>query len=356
MNKTWKTICAIGSTLSLIVSFILIFVFAWIDGYVSTIICACGLFFGFVLAPIIHELGHVYFANKADMDVLYCKAFCVCMQIKGGKRKWSLVSPFADDQTQAVPKTSGDMYYRAMEYTLGGLKFSGVFLVIILLVAIVVSLIGWNAYFFWGLIPYAAYLEILNFMPVEYANGKTDMLVYSGIKNENDVEKVMLSAMEIQGQLYEGKLFSEIEEHLFMDLPQICEDEPLFAVILDLRYRYYLEKEELEEAADCLNRLVNAQDYIPTPELMKLATELVYMHSVMGDLDLAQESSECCKEYLRGETADAKRALAAFSKANGDIEAAKILISQANKILANERIQGIKKSEEILLNRILENS
>ena len=352
MNRTWKTICAIGSTLLLLISFILIFIFAWIDGHVSTILCVCGLFVGIALAPIIHELGHVYFANKADMDVLYCKAFCVRFQIKDGKRVWSFASPFADDQTQIVPKTSGNMYYRAIEYTLGGLKFGGVLLAVVLVLAVSISLIGWNAYFLWGIVPYVGYLEILNFMPIEYASGKTDMLVYSGIKNEDDVERVMLSAMEIQGHLYEGKHFSEIEESLFINLPQLCEDEPLFALILDLKYRYYLEREDFENAADCLNRLVNAQAYIPALEMTKIATELVYMHSIMGNLDLAQESSKFCEDYLRGETADAKRALAAYSKALGDKEASEILIAQAHRILANERIEGVKKSEQILLNRL----
>ena len=352
MNKTWKTICAIGSTLLLLISFILIFVFAWIDGYVSTILCVSGLFVGIVIAPIIHELGHVYFANKADMDVLYCKAFCVRVQIKEGKRVWGFASPFSDDQTQIIPKTSGNMYYRAIEYTLGGLKFGGILLAVVLVLAIIISIVGGNAYFLWGIVPYVAYLEILNFMPIEYASGKTDMLVYAGIKNEDDVEKVMLSAMEIQGQLYEGKHFSEIEESLFMDLPQLCEDEPLFALILDLKYRYYLEKEKFENAADCLNRLVNAQAYIPALEMTKIATELVYMHSMMGNLDLAQESSKYCEDYLRGETVDAKRALAAFSKAMGDREAMEILVAQAQRILVNERIEGVKKSEKILLSRL----
>ena len=59
MNRRLKTICAIGSTLLLLVSFLLIFIFSWIDGYVSTILCVCGLFTGFVFAPIVHELGHI---------------------------------------------------------------------------------------------------------------------------------------------------------------------------------------------------------------------------------------------------------------------------------------------------------
>ena len=103
---------------------------------------------------------------------------------------------------------------------------------------------GKNELSLWGMVPYAAYLFLLNLPPVEYASGKTDTLVYLGLKKGYDGEKNMLSAMEIQGQLYEGKSFAEIDETLYFDNPQLCEDEPLFAVMLDLKYRYFLEKEK----------------------------------------------------------------------------------------------------------------
>ncbi len=353
MNRTVKIIYAIGMSILLLASFLLIFIFAWMDGYISTVACVCGLGAGFIIAPILHELGHVIFAKKANMKPIYVKMFCLRYTFKNGKKGWSLVSPFEDDQTQVLPKSSGNMLQRTMEYTLGGLIFGGIFFIAVLILAIILMLIGKTNYFVLGVVPYMAYLEALNLLPVEYGSGKTDMLVYAGLKNGHDAEKVMLSAMEIQGKLYEGNSFSEIDERLYFDLPQLCEDEPLFAVILELRYRYYLEKDEMQKAADCLNRLVNAQAYLPSLEITKIATELVYMHSLTGNVDLAQESSKYCEEYLRGETADAKRALAAFSAVNGDKEAVEILVTQAYDILENEYVAGIKKSEKLLLNRIL---
>ncbi len=353
MNRALKTICAIGSTLLLLASFLLIFIFAWIDGYSSTIACVCGLGVSFVLAPILHEFGHVIFAIKADMQPMYVKMFCLRYTFKNGKKHWSVVSPLEDDETQVLPKSSGNMQQRAMQYTLGGLIFGGIFLIAFLLLAIVLMVVGRTSYFVLGIVPYMGYLELLNLLPIEYGSGKTDMLICIGLKHGDDTEKVMLSAMEIQGKLYEGYSFSQIEENLYFHLPQLCEDEPLFAVILDLRYRYYLEKGNVENAADCLNRLVNAQAYIPKLEMTKIATELVYMHSITGNVDLAQESSKYCEEYLCGETVDAKRALAAFSAANGNMEAVEILIKQAESIVETEWIEGVKKSEKLLLSRIL---
>ena len=352
MNRTMKTICAIGTTFLLLASFLLIFIFAWVDGYESTLACVCGLFVGYVIAPIIHELGHITFAYKADMKTVHAKMFCFRYVAKDGKKKLTLASPFEDDQTQVIPKHSGDMQQRAMQYALGGLFFGGIALLIVLTIAIVYMLLGKPNYFFLGAIPYMAYLEVLNLLPVEYAAGKTDLLVYMGLKHGEDVEKVMMSAMEIQGKLYEGYTFSEIDSDLYFKTPQLCEDEPLFAMMLDLRYRYYLEKNDIENAADCLNRLVNVQAYIPNVEMNKLATELVYMHSITDNAELAQESSKFCEEYLKGETVAAKRALAAFTALNRDREAVAILLKQARQILEKEEIQGMKKSEEILLSRL----
>lgn len=352
MSRKLRTICAVGSTFLLLASFLLIFIFSWIDGYISTVVCVCGLFVGFILAPIVHETGHVIAACKADMMPMYVKMFCFRFVMKDGKKRFSLASPFDDDETQVLPKSSGNMQQRAMQYTLGGLVAGGLCLVVVLLAAIFCMLFGQVNYFLLGMLPYMAYLEVLNMLPVEYGSGKTDLLIYSGLKNGADTERVMISAMEIQGQLYEGKSFLEIDEALYFNLPQLCEDEPLFAIMLDLRYRYYLEKNDVEKAADCLNRLVNAQAYLPKLEMAKIAAELVYMHSITGNAELAQESSEFCKEYLRGETVDAKRALAAFSALNGDKEAVSILLGQARRVLQNEPMKGVQKSEEILLSHI----
>jgi len=187
---------------------------------------------------------------------------------------------------------------------------------------------------------------------LEYASGKTDALIYKGLKQGAPAEKNMLSAMEIQGLLYEGKTFSEIDESLYFDAPQLAEDEPLFAVMLDLRYRYYLERENLEKAGDCLNRLINAQAYLSEDELQKLAGECVYLYSLLGNYQQAEESGKIAKPYLAGESATAKRILASYCVAFGDKSDAEILKKQAEEALEYESLKGVKNFERILLSRI----
>ena len=347
MKKKLAAIYAVLCTLLLVAGFLLVFYYAFNEGTAATIKCLVGLALGFVLSPIVHELGHVLLGVAVKMEVVYVKCFCFKVYLKNGKKRFAIVSPFAPDETQMIPLVGGNMQKRAEKYTIGGLLFGGAFLSLVAVGALLAP-----SYVLLGILPYAAYLFFLNLPPFEYASGKTDGLIYKGIKKNFDAEKCMLSVMEIHGQLYEGKSFAEIAENFYFDLPQLCEDEPLYAVILDLRYRYYLEKEMLEKAADSLNRLALNEAYLSETEIVKVAAELVYMHSLNGDLDNAELNYTVCKSFLQEEAVTAKRILAAYAQACGREEAVEILLGQAKVLLEQERIAGVRKFEEILLLRL----
>ncbi len=347
MKRKLTTVYAILCTLLLAVGLVLVFWQAWQKGIIDTVAAICGFALGFVFAPLLHELGHYVIGKNVNFLCVYFKAFCFQFRLMNGKYRFSFVSPFAPDQTQMIPKSGGNMYDRANIYTLGGLIFGGGFLAITVLIAILAK-----NFVAWGIVPYTAYLFLLNLPATEYASGKTDSLIHRGIKKGGEEEKCMLSAMEIQGRLYEGKAFSEIDEGLYFDLPQLCEEQSLYAVLLDLRYRYHLDKGEEEKAAECLNRLALSQAYLSDEEVEKVAAELTYMHAVRGNIEGAEESGKLCKEFLAGESATAKRILAAYSLAVGKIEAIAPLKEQAKIALQKEKIVGVKKFEEKLLTRI----
>ncbi len=353
MNQKMKKAWQIFNIVLLSFGFLYIFYLANNEGLSYAIEYVCGFACGFLFAPAFHEIGHVAFADLFDMECVYVKIFCLEFKRINGKWNVSLISVFADDQTQVVPTRGGDMQKRAEGYTLGGLMFSGFILLCIFVAAMIFSVLGYTNYLLWGLIPYNAYLLLLNLAPVEYEGGKTDTLVYLGLKNGYDAEKNMLAAMEIQGQLYEGKSFSQIDESLYFEQPVLCEDEPLFAVMLDLRYRYYLEKGDMEQAAKTLNRFAQIEEYLSPQELEKIAAEFVYMHAINDNAALAEESAKGCGEYLNDtDSLTACRICAAFHKVKGEIEEAKLCIEQALDAMANERMAGVRKFEEILLSRI----
>lgn len=349
LTRIYASLCV----LLLIAGIIAVFAFAWGAGIAETVQCLIGMFLAFLFAPLFHEIGHVIFAAKANMQLVYTKFFCFKLYRKNGKLRFALASPFASDQTQVVPKNGGDMLRRARGYTIGGLVLGGILFALLLTGSIVLLCLHVRAYLLLATLPYTGYLFFLNVLPLEYPTGKTDMLIYRGLRRGDDVEKTMLSAMEIQGRLYAGESYAEIDETLYLSTPQLREDEPLFSVMQELRYRYYLEKIEMEKAADALNRLAMTQAYLSPSEAERVAAELVYMHSLLGNYKEAEDSGKLCQDFLKSETVQAKRILAAFCKANGKIEEAEILIQQAKSLLYTEFIQGVGKSEEILLSRIL---
>ncbi len=353
MKRRLATIYAIFCTLLLAGGFLLVFYFAGKAGQWESLSGIIGLACGFILAPCIHELGHVCFALCVKMDCVLVKCFCFKMYAKEGKKRFAFASPFSPDQTQVMPQKGGKMQSRAAKYALGGLIVSGVFFTLLLAGGVLTACLASPSYELFGLSVYTGYLFLLNLPPFEYASGKTDTLVYRGIKKGYDAEKCMLSAMEIQGRLAEGKSYCEIESSFYFDLPQLCEDEPMYAVMLDLRYRYHLEKGDFESAADCLNRLALNEEYLSDFVIEGVAAELVYLHSLNGDLESAERSGLVCQEYLKEDTVTAKRILAAYSLASGKTEAVGVLLEQAKEALQREPIAGVRKFEEILLSRII---
>ncbi len=346
MKRKAATIYAVVCTLLMAAGFVLAFFFAWRAGTPSMLAVLGGFLLGFFLAPTAHELGHFVFGKASGMRCVYWKAFCFQLYRKRGTLRFRFASPFAAEQTQMLPQKGGNMRKRASLYALGGLFFSAA------LVALVVTVALWMRRFWaWGALPYAGYLLLLNVLPVEYASGKTDALVYLGIQKGAPVEQCLLAAMEIQGQLSEGKSFGEIDEKLYFDLPTICEDEPLFAVLYDLRYRYSLDKDDREKAKACLNRLAQIEEYLSSEEREKIAAEFVYIYALDADMGAADAYGRGCQGYLKSECLAAKRILAAYCAAFGKTEAVAPLKAQAEGLLTSEPL-GVQKMETKLLERI----
>ena len=354
MKRNTGTVYATLCVLLLVGGLIGVFFFAWNAGVMQAIHALVGIVAGFVLAPVIHELGHLYFAQRVGMRCVYLKCFCFRAYEENGKRRFSFASPFAPDETQVIPCFGGDMQKRALCYASGGLIAEGVYTALLVISATLCTIFHATQFWLWGAAPYAGYLFILNALPLEYPLGKTDALIVSGIKKGFESEKVFLSAMEIQGRLYAGESYARIPQDLYFDLPQLREDEPLFFVIQEMRYRYFLERGEFTLAADALNRLVQAKDYATDIEAEKIAAELTYMHALNGDLEWAVECGKLCSAYLSKQDGASLRVLAAYAFAFGEKEKARDLVDKAFATLENEGIKGYAESERILLARIQE--
>ncbi len=351
MKKT--TVCfAAFAVLCLLAGMSVAFVFAWNAGLVSAVFCIVGILSSFIFAPAIHEWGHITLAKTQKMRLVYTKFFCFKIAEKNGKLRFSFASPFLAEQTQTLPVCGGNMKKRAKKYTAGGLLFGGASFLIFAASATVLALLDKSAaFFFFGLLPYTGYLFLLNAAPLYFAGGKTDALILKGLKNDSDEEKVMISAMEIFGELSEGKSFSQIDEKYYFDLPVIAESLPVYATITDLRYRYKLEKGDFDGAADEINRLAQSSEYMDGNGVEEVAAELAYMHTVFGDIERAKQARKLCENYLSSDLPAAKRINAAFFVLTGQTDKAEEERNSFERVLPFERIDGKRKAEQVLMAR-----
>ena len=58
---------------------------------------------GLLLAPFFHEAGHAFFAKINGFRVVYLKFFVFKYDHTGEKRRFSLCSPFAAEETREMP-------------------------------------------------------------------------------------------------------------------------------------------------------------------------------------------------------------------------------------------------------------
>ncbi|MGN1061868.1 MAG: hypothetical protein ACI4RO_01955 [Candidatus Scatosoma sp.] len=326
----------------------------------AAILCVCGMLASVFFAPFLHEAGHTVFAKANGFTVLYVKIFIFRSDNTGEKKRFSLCSPFAAEQTQAAPeyaeKRPGEMKKRAALYTAGGLVFGGVYLCVAAVLSAAFAGKGGTAdgvsYFCLGALPYAAYLFFLNVVPFTYGGGKTDMRVLIDILKQTPCGVRFIAALNAQGQIAEGKAYSEIDETYLRNLPAIAEDEPLF--IMNLFYLYYAaaEKGEAEAAAAYINRIASLAPYLTPQEEKTALCELLYMNAVSGDEEQAQKCYSAFCSYGETGTAAENRAAAAYYVLRGDAARADEYIGRAVSAAEKEKFSGARKSEELLLRQI----
>ncbi|MBQ5926301.1 MAG: hypothetical protein IIX01_00055 [Clostridia bacterium] len=352
MKRAWTKIYTAVCILAMLSGFFACFYFSW--GETKRLVwCVAGLFLGLAFTPFFHEIGHFLAGKSQKMQLKYLKFFIFRFMERDGKIRFSFSSPFSAEETQMIPKSHENMLERAKIYTLGGLIFGGVSILVLSAGAIVCLWLKTPvAFAFLTALPYGVYLFMLNIIPVYYAGGKTDMLVYCGLKKGKREECAMLKAMEIFGFLAEGKSFSEIDEEYYQNIPTVCEDEPIFAIVTDLKYRYYVEKGAFEKAANEINRLAGISEYLTDAQTEEVAAELTYMHLLNGDLALAEETKGFAENFLSQNTLQAKRITALYYAVKGEQEQALEEMLSAKKLLLKETLLGKRKAEEILLKRI----
>ncbi len=201
------------------------------------------VFIGIFVEEFVHEGAHFLVG-------------CICqMGVKLPK-----IRLFKSSSIEMCPKGIKGIKARFLATVIAGLIFD-IILIAIGVIAFVVpsvsAILGFAA-------PYALYSFIINVAPLTYSEGKTDGLVALEVIKNEPTAQVLLNILKIQGLMRSGTFLKDIDEGLFLDIPQLPEDDINFIIMTQLRYEYYLAKNDDSEAYKYFMRYQQLIQYLPS--------------------------------------------------------------------------------------------
>ena len=197
------------------------------------------------VSSLLHELGHVLFGAFSKIHAK--------ITLK------SIFAFFKPSSCEIIPRTDKRIKKRLIATTIGGLAVNLVIIIFGVLALIVSAIPTYLAI----IIPASFYLFVINLVPFETGNGKTDGLVITELLKNEDSAKVMLAVLTVQAQVLNGKPIAEVNEKLLFDLPQIREDDPAFISLTELRAEYYAAKGDTEQSNKYRSRFEQLkEDYL----------------------------------------------------------------------------------------------
>jgi len=251
--------------------------------YVGELIKIVGfLILGTLVASIInafaHELGH-FIAGKVngfalvEMSVWFFKF----TRFKG-KFTFEFTLPREEiGYTEMVPFGTENMGRRYKRVALGGAVASAIITAIGIVPLFLTAHIPFVLYAFWTtLFPVGLYYFLGAILPIQNDGVDNDGLVAYKISKNHDDAKVTLALLCVQAELVDGKTYAEIDEKYLFDLPQLAEDDIYFAMLLNARYNYYLDKGDYENAKKITERLLGLEEYLPKAFLTLAKADALY--------------------------------------------------------------------------------
>ncbi len=205
----------------------------------GTVICLyiVALAIGWYLSLQMHEYGHKLFGIFVGMEVK--------------------VSPYKIFSSslgcEIAPKYAGDMRFRFILTTLGGLIVNALLLAVgIVFFCLPLDIFG-GQYVAISIIlrcflPTSFYVLLINGLPFNYDSGKTDALAFIEAVKREDSYLVAEAILNVQGMVNTGVALKDIDEEMLINVPQLPEDDYNFVILTKLRADYYLVKGDKQKA------------------------------------------------------------------------------------------------------------
>ena len=237
-----------------------------------------GAIVALIICTFVHELGH-YIVGKKNGFVFSCMQVLFFKWEKVGKNvqfNFCMIGEQAGF-TEMIPTKDEGVEIAFKKMTIGGIIGSFVAMIIGVPALLLTAYLPVWIYSIWSmLLTVGVYFFFGTFLPVSEAHTLNDGAVLYHLNRKTDSSKVMVNLLKIQAQLYSGKTPAEVDEELYFNLPQLPEDDLNFALLLNARYAYYLDKKDYENAKKMTERLLSLEEYLPKSAYVVFMVDALY--------------------------------------------------------------------------------
>lgn len=225
----------------------------------------------------IHELGHIVVGKRNGF--VFSAVTVWFFQWKKVKKKIRFFFVMFGEEagySEMIPANVIDIAKSLKKMSLAG-PFASLIVAILGIPALFITGLPLVVYALWSmLLPIGVYFFFSTLLPASTSGVLNDGAVAYGIKKKTPSLQVAVNVLKIQQEMYNGKTPSQIDDKLYFDVPQLAEDDLYFALLLNARYLYYLDKEDYENAKKISDRLLSISEYLPKEYVCQIKTDALY--------------------------------------------------------------------------------
>ena len=304
MSRKWNFI---NNVLSLGLTIGLIFLSATVNknpysgdmaGYIALYVVGA-IIFG-ILNTLFHELGHVISGKIRGFKFYSMTVWFFHFKKENGKINFGFnwIGNEAG-YTEMIPTRKETVGKDFMKMTLGGIIASLILTIISILPIIFNAYLPIKVFALLAMgLPVSVYFFLGSVLPMISDGVKNDGLTALSYHRRDESSRVGESVLKAQADLYAGVLPKDLNEELLFTVPQIMEDDLNFVALLDLRYAYYLDKGDYENAVKVNERLL-AIDRLPKQYYLSVLAESLYIYSAINkNEEKAEETLYDLDKYI----------------------------------------------------------
>ncbi len=310
-----------------------------------------------IICTFAHELGH-YFAGKkngfvfSSMQVLFFKwekigkkvnfSFCMLGEQAGF--------------TEMIPAKAENIEHSFKKMTIGGIIASFIVMIMGIPPLFLTAYLSVWTFSIWSMfLVIGAYFFFGTALPAMESHTLSDGAVLYHLNRNTDVSKVMINLLKIQAELFSGKTPAEVDESLYFDLPQLPEDDINFALLLNAKYYYYLDKKDYENAKKTTERIVSLEEYLPKSYYTIFLVDALYNACTFDfDEERADDIMYEIDKYINSvnNVTNVRAKLAYLLNVRRESEGADIFFNKGYKEADKCQIKGLGIMERKLLDEL----